>query len=608
MAIGNVQLTPQLVQAVRDAVDVVEIASDYTRLRRGGRSLTGLCPLHKEKTPSFSVDQDKGVFYCFGCGRGGDAIKLHMELTGDDFPTAIENLANRYGIPIPARSARGRKEMEAAERHLRALEEAEKFFVSALARAAGPRTYLERRQISPELVERFGLGFAPDGWRHLLEALHPRLPLDDLEAAGLVARSDKPGHKPYDRFRNRLIFPIRSAAGRLVGFGGRTLGDDQAKYLNTSETASFSKGRLLYGLDLARRAIRERGRVLLVEGYFDVIGAVASGIDETVAVMGTALTEEQSALLARYSDEVIVGYDGDDAGENAFRRAMPLLLAAGLGVRRARFDEGHDPDSLRQEEGEEAVRRAVDSAVDGVTAEIERLTPTSVHREPRMRAEAAREITRLLRPIPDAVLRYGYAQQAAERLGVPVELLMRGLDARPRAQRPEEPTAARPPSPVKSLEEAVLHRIVDALGSEKVPSLPPAERLPEPEVFLDPACRNIFGVFSRLYKEGGGAPPSLRELRSALPDQGGEGGLLARLLMEERSDSGREQLPEVLDRLKIRWLKARAREIAPRIAEAERSGDSGRLERLLQQREEILRERTELTRALGRTGSDLPSR
>jgi len=269
MTLGNIHLTPQLVQAVRDAVDIVDVASEHTRLRKAGRRLTGLCPLHKEKTPSFSVDPDQGLFYCFGCGRGGDAIKLHMLLSGDDFPAAIEVLAQRYGIPLPranrATGGRGRDEHDIEG----VLKAAAEYFTEQLRRSATTRRYLEEREIPQSLIERFGLGFAPDGWQNLLESLGRRFSVEDLTAAGLAGRSERSG-KPYDRFRNRLMFPIRSAAGRIVGFGGRTLGDDRAKYVNTSETSSFQKGYLLYGLDVAKREIRESGTAVLVEGYFDV--------------------------------------------------------------------------------------------------------------------------------------------------------------------------------------------------------------------------------------------------------------------------------------------------------------------------------------------------
>ncbi|HEX6862049.1 MAG TPA: DNA primase, partial [Thermoanaerobaculia bacterium] len=297
MSLGNVHITPQLVQAVRDAVDVVAIASEHTRLRKAGRRYQGLCPIHKEKTPSFSVDPVAGLFYCFGCGAGGDAIKLHMLATGDDFPAAIESLAGRYGIPLPSRETRAGAK---TERDLEgALQAALEFFRDQLRKSSFAREYLEKRKIPPELIERFGLGYAPDGWRNLIPALQARsspIPMADLEAAGLAARSDK-GGEPYDRFRNRLIFPIHNPSGRLVGFGGRTLGDDQAKYVNTNETDRFHKGLLLYGLHHAKREIRESGRAVLCEGYFDLIGSVACGLEGSIAGMGTALTPEQAKQL-----------------------------------------------------------------------------------------------------------------------------------------------------------------------------------------------------------------------------------------------------------------------------------------------------------------------
>src|SRR5262245_9453357 len=308
MALGNIHLTPQLVQAVRDAADVLAVASEHTRLQKAGRRFQGLCPLHKEKTPSFSVDPGPGLFYCFGCGQGGDAIKLHMLLSGDDFPSAIESLARRYGIPLPAAPERrgGRDERDLGG----APTAAQAFFVRQLERSTFASDYLARRGIPPELAARFGLGYAPDAWRTLLDGLRSKVGVGDLEAAGLIVQPEKKDGSPYDRFRHRLMFPVRNAAGRLVGFGGRTLGDDKAKYVNTAETERFHKGTLLYGLDQAKRAIRDDGRAILVEGYFDVLGVVACGVEGAVAGMGTALTPEQAKLLARYAETVVIAYDG----------------------------------------------------------------------------------------------------------------------------------------------------------------------------------------------------------------------------------------------------------------------------------------------------------
>ena len=577
MALRNVQLTPELVQAVRDVVDIVDIASDYTKLRKAGRRHGGLCPLHKEKTPSFSVDPDQGLFYCFGCGQGGDAIRLHTLLTGDDFPAAIEALARRYAVPLPRRSSGGGSSGPDLEP---ALEAAAAYFTEQLRRQAKPISYLEERRIPSELIEEFGLGYAPAGWQNLLEALQPGVPQAELEAAGLVGRSRKSG-KPYDRFRDRLVFPIRSAAGRLLGFGGRALDDDPAKYVNTAETAGFHKGRLLYGLDRARRPIREAGRLLLVEGYFDVLGAVASGIDWVVASMGTALTTEQAKLAARYTDEVVVGYDGDKAGEKASRRVLPELMRQGLGVRRANFGAGHDPDSLRLEEGPQAVAEAVEESRDAVSLEVDRLSPPEAVADPRQVASAAAAIGDLLQSIPDAVLRFGYGRRAAARLQVPEELLWRRAAA---PQRTEE-TPVREPGVVRSTEERALQLLLSGSGPP-----PPVDQLPPLDAFRDDAMRNIFGVFCTLYKDGSGDRPDPQLIVAELGADDGAVDRLARLLLEGPFASPSGELDEAFKQLKRRWQQQHLRSLASKIGDAQRVGDEARLERLLTEKTALSRQ------------------
>jgi DNA primase len=594
MPLGNVNLTPQLVQAVRDAVDIVSIASDHTRLRKAGRRYSGLCPIHKEKTPSFSVDPSAGLFYCFGCGAGGDAIKLHMLTTGDDFPAAIEALAMRYGIPLPSRSearfAGGKPEQDLEG----ALQAAAAFFTDQLKKSAFAREYLERRRIPPELIERFGLGYAPEGFQNLTRALHPRIPQADLEAAGLIAKSEQRGDW-YDRFRHRLMFPIHNGSGRLVGFGGRTLGDDKAKYVNTNETDRFHKGLLLYGLHLAKREIRETSRAVLVEGYFDVIGTVACGLEGAVAGMGTALTPEQARLLSRYAEEVVVAYDGDSAGENAFRRALPLLLADGLGVRRARFPGSHDPDSLRLEQGEEAVRAAIGAAEDAVVAELDRAIPAGTSREPQLQARAAAAVGELLRPIPDAVLRYSYARIAADRLGIPVEMLSRrmgGGGARPEPARPASPATAADGGPrlVRSLEEQVIDQLLQR--QEDSPPIPSRDQLPPPAVFLDTECRNIYEAFCALYAEAG-SPPDVHGVQARLGEGQGIVARFAKIMVEGSFASGRIGLLESLDKLVDRWRRQRIKELHGEINEAQRRGDHALRDRLAD-------EKTRLSRSLHR--------
>ena len=599
MPLGNVHITPQLVQAVRDAADIVAIASDHTRLRKAGKSYQGVCPIHKEKSPSFNVDPVKGLFYCFGCGAGGDAIKLHMLTTGDDFPAAIENLALRYGIPLPSRTearfAGGKPEADIEG----ALQAAAGYFKDQLQRSPFARDYLDKtRRIPPEFVDRFGLGYAPDGYENLLRALRARVPQADLEAAGLVGRSERSGD-PYDRFRNRLMFPIHNAAGRLVGFGGRALGDDRAKYVNTSETDRFHKGDLLYGLHLAKREIRESGRAVLCEGYFDVIATVACGLEGAVAGMGTALTPEQTRTLARYTEEVVVAYDGDSAGENAFRRALPMLLAERLAVRRARFPGSHDPDSLRLEAGEETVRAAIEGAEDGVAAELDRLIPDGAARDPRLQAKAATEVGELLRPIPDSILRFSYSRLAAERLGIPVEMLARRVGGgdrggdrsdrpRPEASAGAGPASA-PPSLIRSLEEQVLDLL---LREEGRGPLPAPEELPPADVFLDTECRNIYEAFCALYT-GARTPPDFQTLKSRLGEGDAAVARLAKIMLEREFTSGRIALLESLAKLTDRWRRQRIKELHGEINEAQRKGNDALRDRLVD-------EKTRLSRSLHR--------
>ena len=591
MPLGNVSLTPQLVQAVRDAVDIVAIASDHTRLRKAGRRYQGLCPLHKEKTPSFSVDPVQGLFYCFGCGAGGDAIKLHMLATGDDFPAAIEALAQRYAIPLPSRAVRAGG---APERDLEgALAAATRFFADQLRRSATAQGYLAGRRVSAELVERFGLGYAPDGWQGLTNALSPRVALADLEAAGLVGRNDD--GRPYDRFRHRLMFPIHNQSGRLVGFGGRTLGDDKAKYINTVETERFHKGHLLYGLFQARQEIREERRAVLVEGYFDVIATVASGRSGTVAGMGTALTQEQARLLARYADEVVVAYDGDPAGETAFERALPILLAEGLGVLRARFGEGHDPDSLRLASGEPAVAAAIDAAEDAVVLQLRRAIPAPMA-SARLKATQAGAVASLLEPIRDPLMRHEYARRAAEMLGVPEKEFLsrlkelkgwRGVSEA--AGAGSTGTSGYGPRLVRSVEEEILAGLLQEGEGESSapPTLPPIGELPPPEVFLDPECRNIYSTCCTLYAEGGAQAVTARAVLAQVASQPATVERLAQLLAEERAEPGKARLSESFDKLIRRWRQTRLRELQSEIVEAQRRGDQARLASLVEERTSV---------------------
>lgn len=575
MASGTSRITPQVVQSVRDAIDVIDIAGEMTRLEKRGNRYLGLCPFHKEKSPSFSVNAEEGLFYCFGCGVGGDAIKLYQQNTGDDFPAAIEALARRYGIPLPKIVARSGE--PAPTNFTDVLEAASTFFRQQLVRSPMAQEYLETRRISKELQERYALGYAPDDWRQLLETLRRQFSLDDLLGAGLVGKSQRTGD-PYDRFRHRLIFPIHNPSGRLVGFGGRTLGDDRAKYINTQETEQFHKGRLLYGFHQAKRQMRDEGKAMLVEGYLDCIGAAACDLPWAVAGMGTALTADQARLLARYTDEVVVAYDGDDAGEKAFTRSLPILLAAGLGVRRVRFPEGHDPDSLRLEAGPEAVRELVAKARDGVELEIDRLTPVEARRDPQAKTVAASAIAEILSPIRDGVVRHGYGQLASERLGIPAEMLWRRTrrSAGPLPEAPSENSPAR--REVRKEEEKALLLLMKSEAP-----LPPVDQLPPANVFFDADCRNIYTAFCALIRGGESQAPPSSAVIAELDPESGAIDRAARILLED-PDSVEGSLRESLDSLLHRWRRYYQSELLRQIQQAEQEGDQDRLVQLLEEK------------------------
>ena len=571
---GNrARLTPEVIQTVKNTVDIVDIASDFTSLKRKGRKYEGLCPFHKEKTPSFHVDPDLGLYHCFGCGAGGDAIKMHMELVGDDFPAAIETLANRYGIAVTYGPAQEQAGPDLGD----ALEAAQAFFVRQLQNSDFARGYLARRKIPEELIKKFGLGYAPDDWRALLQACRGRVPEKALLDAGLVGYSEKIDGL-YDRFRHRLMFPIHSATGKLVGFGGRTLGDDRAKYVNSAETAAFHKGSLLYGLSQGKRAIRDQGRVVLVEGYFDVIAMVACGVETAVAAMGTALTPEQARLLARFADEVVLAYDGDSAGVGAAAKALPILLQAGLGVKKVSFPKGHDPDSLRLEAGPEAVTALVDGAEDAVWLHVESLIPRDAGMDTRAQQQAAEKIRHVLEPLRQGIVRAGYARRAAQRLGVPESVFSRrdGLELLAGATVERQET--------RSEEEKALSLLL--APDAEVPAL---DELPPPEVFMNSEMRNIFEVFCALYREGG--VPSAREVVQHQGVNSERLDSIARFLLEESIPGESADLLPTLGRLRARWVKQRLAEIQREIRSAAQHGDLARQHELLEEKAQLSRHR-----------------
>lgn len=335
----------ELTERIRQASDVVEVVSAYVSLKRAGRNFRGLCPFHNEKTPSFHVTPDKQTFKCFGCGAGGDVFKFIQLRESVTFPEARAILANRCGIVLEERPAPGSPKDGPGKLDLeRANRWAAQWFEHQLASPAGEhaRQYLARRGVTSESVSRFRLGFAPLGWEGLAAAARERrIPDSLLLAAGLLKPRDNGGC--YDAFRNRLIFPIIDGMDRVIGFGGRTLGDDEAKYINSPQSALFDKSRCLFGLATAKDAFREARGAILVEGYMDCLIAQQFGFSNTVATLGTALTPDHVRLLSRYVDSAVLVFDSDEAGQRAADNSLALFLSERLEVRLAHVPEGKDP-------------------------------------------------------------------------------------------------------------------------------------------------------------------------------------------------------------------------------------------------------------------------
>ena len=361
------------IQELLSRVDVVEVVGRYVQLKKGGANFMGLCPFHGEKSPSFSVSPTKQFYHCFGCGKNGNAISFLMDHAGMNFVEAVKDLAGQVGLQVPEEECSPQeRERAAAERQKQAT------LTDVLEKAAGawrkqlkdsPRAvaYLKGRGLSGEIAHRFGLGYAPDGW-HGLASVFPIYDDPLLTESGLVIVNTEDGGETrrYDRFRDRIMFPIRNVKGECIGFGGRVLGDEKPKYLNSPETPVFHKGRELYGLFEARQALRDAGYVLVTEGYMDVVALAQLGFPNAVATLGTACTPEHVQKLFRFTDSVVFSFDGDAAGRRAARKALDGALPHATDVRTVKFlflPAEHDPDSYIREFGADAFARSVSEAV-----------------------------------------------------------------------------------------------------------------------------------------------------------------------------------------------------------------------------------------------------
>jgi DNA primase len=490
-----VDLNDSIIAQVREAADIVDFVSQVTPLKAAGKNYKGLCPFHREKTPSFNVDRSRGFFYCFGCGTGGDVFKFVMLTERFNFPEAVEFVANRVGITLP-RKTTGKKRDSDREELFELLDEASAAFHQALEWVPNPADdYLKKREIPKEVRAKYGFGYAPDAWDYLLTRLGRKYGAEQLEKGGLVLpRKSGSGH--YDRFRNRLMIPIHNDSGNVIGFGGRSLDGSDPKYLNSPESDVFNKSTLLYNLHRAKQAIRRLDRAILVEGYFDCIALDANGVHGAVASMGTSLTPGQASLIARSTKRVIVCYDGDEAGRNATLKAAPVLLSAGLNVEVFNVGQGDDPDTFVKKHGADAFVEALSSTTELIDFALEHWVPDPAAMTSAEKAQKLDALAPLLVSM-QGVLRNDAAQRVADWMRLQFDVVWSRFRASGGPARPSEPTRSGSiPNRNVNGEKHLLAAIVQE-------SAPPdlIERLRE-EYFLDPSCRAIFRELSAMRRQG----------------------------------------------------------------------------------------------------------
>jgi DNA primase len=476
----------EFVDQLKSSIDIVKVVGEYVRLKRMGSTgrYVGLCPFHQEKTGSFNVHQTKQFYKCFGCGVGGDVLDFVMEIDGLTFPEALKQLAERNGIPMPKRTDFSDAESRLRGTLLEMHASAAQIFQANLRgpQGAEARAYLERRGVSEEMIETFGLGYSSAPGQELARRFTEQgIPQDQIEASGLVRRRQE-GSGFYDVFRGRLMFPIHNESGKIIAFGGRAMRDeDQPKYLNSPETPIYKKTSVLYNLHRGRDSMRKLNRAVLVEGYMDVIGAYSAGVKEVAASCGTALTPPQVRTLHRLADTVVVNFDPDKAGANATEKALQLLLDEGLHVRVLALEGGLDPDEYVKQNGAEVYRAKVESA----GGYFHWLADRARARFPKTaegRADAFKFLLPVVQKIQDKIERAGVAGEIAAYLGVDQGLVLDQFKRAAMNQRAGTPHHTRAPqrsqagSAIPPMERILLGALLgsDRARADVLPQLAPA--------------------------------------------------------------------------------------------------------------------------------------
>lgn len=565
-------------EKVKQQADIVRVIGEYVRLKKTGQNFTGLCPFHQEKTPSFAVHPVRQIYHCFGCGAGGDVFKFVMEVDKCPFPEAVRTVAEKCGIAIPRpreRSPEERRENQQRSALVEIHSEAATFFSRQLYEGAEGRVavaYLEDRGLDREAMKRFGLGFAPFSGDALLRHLKSKYPEKLLEASGLLSR-DQSG-RLYDRFRRRIMFPITNDAGKIIAFGGRAMGDDMPKYLNSPESPIYSKSNVLYHIDRAKEALRRNDFAILVEGYMDAIAVARAGIANVVASCGTSLAEPQIKLLGRFTHRVVVNYDPDTAGQAATERSLALLLEKEFEVRVLALPGNADPDKFLKEQGAAAYGKLLAQAPPYLDYLIGR-----ARRMDRSTAEGKLAALNFLMPylqrLPNKLLRSEWASRIASELRVDEPVLREALRRAAAERRSEvKPKAELLVPPIRPAERRLMRMLVEAEGfREKLGEVLAAEAL-----HRGLETERIFeALISKI-----GESPDAATLAAALEDR--DRRVLFEVLFEEAEEATWEEAESCLAVLRSRSVEHELAELQKKI---EAKAPPPELNRLLARRLEL---------------------
>jgi DNA primase len=576
------------IEEIKNRVDIVELASEYLTLKKAGRNFVGLCPFHQEKTPSFTVNREKQIFYCFGCGQGGNAITFLMKISGKSFPEAIKDLAQKTGVVLPPPRLIGKenRENESLRERITALNlRAAQHFTRNLYSPAGKeaRLYLQNRELTEDTIKQFRLGYAPDSWSSLADYIERSgVPLKLAEQAGLLIPG-KEG-KFYDRFRGRLIFPIENIFGEVVAFGGRILDKGEPKYLNSPESPVYIKGKNLYGLNKTKDEIRRNGFALIVEGYFDLISLVNAGVGNVVATLGTALTREHLELLRRYTVDIVALFDPDTAGRKALDRSLELFLEMRMKARVLILPGNCDPDDYIKKFGKDNLESLISRAQPLSDYYIENVIGGGKTFEDKR--EMIKTAMEFINKISDQKEKALFIKRIAEKTGINEELLIREL---PRTEIKYIRTKPRHDINADTVE---LHLI--QLMLEYPQKIIQAEKENILSYFLQPKVKSLGEKIIDTYKLLG-----FVDIGMILPADE-DAPLRERIfqLMIKALPTGSEMLEKIfadnVRQIKKKWFKDQHRQIKIKLTKAQESGNDFLIEELLREKENLLMEEKEL--------------